>query len=118
MGLQASITKSEPDLQPYFAGGEPPRRISDFFVTNEERDFRGQSLLTGPLEPTNQWYAVAKIAGIKMCQAYRRQYGCDFISAMPTNMYGPNDDCAPRISCPESRCQGIVTSITYWPHQI
>jgi len=48
-------------------------------------------LLTGPLEPTNEWYAVAKIAGIRMCQAYRRQYGCDFISAMPTNMYGPND---------------------------
>lgn len=52
---------------------------------------REESLLTGPLEPSNQWYAVAKIAGIKMCQAYRRQYGCDFISAMPTNMYGPND---------------------------
>ena len=50
------------------------------------------SLLTGPLEPTNEWYAVAKIAGIKLCQAYRRQYGCDFISAMPTNMYGPNDN--------------------------
>lgn len=49
-------------------------------------------LLTGPLEPTNQWYAVAKIAGIKMCQAYRRQHGCDYISAMPTNMYGPNDN--------------------------
>ena len=49
-------------------------------------------LLTGPLEPTNQWYAVAKIAGIRMCQAYRRQYGCDFICAMPTNMYGPNDN--------------------------
>ncbi|MEJ0089751.1 MAG: GDP-L-fucose synthase [Limisphaerales bacterium] len=49
-------------------------------------------LLTGPLEPTNEWYAVAKIAGIKMCQAYRRQYGSDFISAMPTNMYGPNDN--------------------------
>src|SRR5438034_8139502 len=49
-------------------------------------------LLTGPLEPTNQWYAVAKIAGIKLCQAYRRQHGCDFISAMPTNMYGPNDN--------------------------
>jgi len=49
-------------------------------------------LLTGPLEPTNEWYAVAKIAGIKMCQAYRRQYGCDFISAMPTNLYGPNDN--------------------------
>lgn len=49
-------------------------------------------LLTSSLEPTNEWYAVAKIAGIKMCQAYRRQYGCDFISAMPTNMYGPNDN--------------------------
>jgi GDP-L-fucose synthase len=49
-------------------------------------------LLSGPLEPTNQWYAVAKIAGIKMCQAYRRQFGCDFISAMPTNMYGPGDN--------------------------
>jgi GDP-L-fucose synthase len=48
-------------------------------------------LLTGPLEPTNEWYAVAKIAGIKLCQAYRRQHGCDFISAMPTNLYGPND---------------------------
>jgi GDP-L-fucose synthase len=49
-------------------------------------------LLSGPLEPTNQWYAVAKIAGIKLCQAYRRQHGCDFISAMPTNIYGPNDN--------------------------
>lgn len=49
-------------------------------------------LLDGPLEPTNQWYAIAKIAGLKLCQAYRRQYGCDFISAMPTNMYGPNDN--------------------------
>ena len=49
------------------------------------------ALLTGPLEPTNQWYAVAKIAGIMLCQAYRRQYGCDFISAMPTNLYGPGD---------------------------
>ncbi len=46
----------------------------------------------GPLEPTNQWYAIAKIAGIKLCQAYRRQYGCDFISAMPTNLYGPGDN--------------------------
>ncbi len=49
-------------------------------------------LLSGPLEPTNEWYAVAKIAGLKMCQAYRRQYGVDFISAMPTNLYGPNDN--------------------------
>ncbi len=49
-------------------------------------------LLSGPLEPTNEWYAVAKIAGLKMCQAYRRQHGADFISAMPTNLYGPNDN--------------------------
>ena len=49
-------------------------------------------LLTGPLEPTNESYAIAKIAGIKLCQAYRRQYGCNFISAMPTNLYGPNDN--------------------------
>jgi GDP-L-fucose synthase len=51
-----------------------------------------EALLSGPLEPTNQWYAVAKIAGIKLCQAYRRQHGCDFISAMPTNLYGPGDN--------------------------
>ena len=50
------------------------------------------ALLTGPLEPTNEWYAVAKIAGIKLCQAYRKQYGCDYISAMPTNLYGPGDN--------------------------
>jgi len=49
-------------------------------------------LLTGPLEPTNEAYALAKIAGIKLCQTYRRQYGCDFISAMPTNLYGPYDN--------------------------
>lgn len=51
-----------------------------------------EELLTGPLEPTNEWYALAKIAGIKLCQAYRRQYGSDFISAMPTNLYGPYDN--------------------------
>ncbi|MFT0861694.1 GDP-L-fucose synthase [Ancylobacter sp. G4_0304] len=50
------------------------------------------SLLTGPLEPTNEWYAIAKIAGIKLAQAYRKQYGYDFISAMPTNLYGPGDN--------------------------
>jgi GDP-L-fucose synthase len=50
------------------------------------------ALLTGPLEPTKQWYAIAKIAGIKLCQAYRAQYGCDFISAQPTNLYGPFDN--------------------------
>jgi GDP-L-fucose synthase len=51
-----------------------------------------EELLTGPLEPTNESYAIAKIAGIKLCQAYRRQYGSNFISAMPTNLYGPNDN--------------------------
>ncbi|MBX7259945.1 MAG: NAD-dependent epimerase/dehydratase family protein, partial [Candidatus Hydrogenedentes bacterium] len=51
---------------------------------------------TGPLEPTNQWYAVAKIAGLKLCQAYRRQHGFDCISAMPTNLYGPGDNFDPQ----------------------
>ncbi len=50
------------------------------------------ALLTGPLEPSNEWYAIAKIAGIKLCQAYRKQYGADFISAQPTNLYGPGDN--------------------------
>ena len=50
------------------------------------------SLLTGPLEPTNQWYAIAKIAGLKLAEACRVQYGADFISAMPTNLYGPGDN--------------------------
>ena len=55
-------------------------------------------LLTGPLEPTNEWYAIAKIAGIKMCQAYRKQYGFDAIAAMPTNLYGPGDNFHPENS--------------------
>jgi GDP-L-fucose synthase len=55
-------------------------------------------LLTGPLEPTNQWYAVAKIAGIKLCEAYRRQHGADFVSVMPTNLYGPGDNYHPENS--------------------
>lgn len=53
------------------------------------------ALLTGPLEPTNEWYAIAKIAGLKLCQAYMRQYGDNFISAMPTNLYGPGDNYSP-----------------------
>ena len=56
------------------------------------------ALLTGPLEPTNEWYAIAKIAAIKLCQAYRKQHGCDFISVMPTNLYGPNDNYHPQNS--------------------
>ena len=59
---------------------------------------REDELLTGPLEPTNQWYAVAKIAGVKLCQAYRRQYGADFISVMPTNLYGVGDNYHPENS--------------------
>ena len=56
------------------------------------------ALLTGPLEPTNEWYAVAKIAAIKLCQAYRKQHGADFISVMPTNLYGPGDNYHPEHS--------------------
>ena len=63
-----------------------------------EQPIREDSLLTGALEPTNEWYAVAKIAGIKLCQAYRKQYGDDFISAMPTNLYGPGDNFHPENS--------------------
>jgi GDP-L-fucose synthase len=55
-------------------------------------------LLSGPLEPTNQWYAIAKIAGLKLCEAYRRQHGCDFVSVMPTNLYGPGDNFDPMTS--------------------
>jgi GDP-L-fucose synthase len=57
-----------------------------------QQPIKEEALLTGALEPTNQWYAVAKIAGIKLCQAYREQYGCNFISVMPTNLYGPGDN--------------------------
>ena len=56
-----------------------------------EQPMREEALLSGALEPTNEWYAIAKIAGIKLCQAFRRQYGCDFVSVMPTNLYGPGD---------------------------
>ena len=65
---------------------------SCIYPKSAPQPLKEEHLLTGPLEPTNQWYAIAKIAGIKLCQAYRRQYGCDFISAMPTNLYGPNDN--------------------------
>ena len=57
-----------------------------------EQPITESALLTGALEPTNEWYAIAKIAGIKLCQAYRKQYGVDYISAMPTNLYGPGDN--------------------------
>lgn len=63
-----------------------------------EQPMREEFLLTGPLEPTNQWYAIAKIAGIKMCEAYRLQYGFDAVCAMPTNLYGPGDNFHPENS--------------------
>lgn len=63
-----------------------------------EQPIREEALLTGPLEPTNEWYAIAKIAGIKLAQAYRLQHGCDFISAMPTNLYGTGDNYDPETS--------------------
>jgi len=65
---------------------------SCIYPRNATQPITEDELLTGPLEPTNEWYAIAKIAGIKLCQAYRQQYGSDFISAMPTNLYGPNDN--------------------------
>ena len=65
---------------------------SCIYPRNAPQPMKEEYLLTGPLEPTNEWYAIAKITGIKMCQAYRRQHGCNFISAMPTNMYGPMDN--------------------------
>jgi GDP-L-fucose synthase len=65
---------------------------SCIYPKHAPQPMREDCLLEGQLEPTNQWYATAKIAGIKLCQAYRQQYGCDFISAMPTNLYGPRDN--------------------------
>jgi GDP-L-fucose synthase len=65
---------------------------SCIYPRESPQPIREEALLTGPLEPTNEWYALAKIAGIKLCQAYRKQYGCDFVSAMPTNLYGPGDN--------------------------
>ncbi len=65
---------------------------SCIYPKHAPQPMKEEHLLTGELEPTNEPYAIAKIAGIKMCEAYRDQYGCNFISAMPTNLYGPNDD--------------------------
>jgi GDP-L-fucose synthase len=65
---------------------------SCMFPRLADQPIREESLLQGPLEPTNEWYAIAKIAGLKMCQAYRQQYGRDFICAIPTNLYGPGDN--------------------------
>ncbi len=68
---------------------------SCIYPRHAEQPIREEALLTGALEETNQWYAIAKIAGIKLAQAYRAQYGCDYISAMPTNLYGPGDNFDP-----------------------
>ena len=80
------------------------------------------ALLTGPLEPTNEWYAIAKIAGVKLCQAYRRQYNADYVSVMPTNVFGPGDNYHPDNShviaalirrCHEAKIAGLPT-VTVW----
>lgn len=71
---------------------------SCIYPKHAEQPMREDALLTGALEPTNEWYAIAKIAGLKMCQAYRRQYGFDAIAAMPTNLYGPGDNFHPENS--------------------
>jgi GDP-L-fucose synthase len=71
---------------------------SSSYPKHAPQPIKETSLLSGPLEPTNESYALAKIAGVKMCQAYRRQYKCDFISAMPTNLYGRNDNFHPQNS--------------------
>ncbi len=65
---------------------------SCIYPRDASQPMKEEALLTGPLEPTNEAYAIAKIAGIKLCQSYRKQYGCDFMSAMPTNLYGTNDN--------------------------
>jgi GDP-L-fucose synthase len=71
---------------------------SCIYPKHAEQPISEDALLTGPLEPSNEWYAIAKIAGLKMCQAYRRQYGFDAISVMPTNLYGPGDNFHPENS--------------------
>ena len=68
---------------------------SCIYPRHAPQPMKEDALLTGPLEPTNEWYAIAKIAAIKLCEAYRKQYDCDFVSVMPTNLYGPNDNYHP-----------------------
>ena len=71
---------------------------SCIYPKHAEQPIREDALLEGALEPTNEWYAIAKIAGIKLCQAFRKQYDADFVSAMPTNLYGPGDNYDPQTS--------------------
>ncbi len=80
----------------WFVGSRAP--VSSASSRLAEQPMREEALLTGALEPTNQWYAIAKIAGLMMCQAYRRQHGADFVSVMPTNLYGPGDNFHPQDS--------------------
>jgi GDP-L-fucose synthase len=95
---------------------------SCIYPRDAPQPIREEALLTGPLEATNEWYAVAKIAGIKLCEAYRKQYDADFISAMPCNLYGPNDNYHPAGShvipallrrFHEAKSAG-ATSVTCW----
>lgn len=95
---------------------------SCIYPRDAAQPIREEALLTGPLEPTNEFYAIAKIAGLKLCQGYRRQYGADFISAMPTNLYGPGDNFHPENShmpaallrrFHEAKTAG-ATSVTVW----
>lgn len=94
---------------------------SCIYPKHASQPIREDALMTGPLEPTNQWYAVAKIAGIMLAQAYRQQHGCNFISAMPTNLYGPGDNFDPQGShvvpalirkAHEAKAKG--TPVTLW----
>ena len=71
---------------------------SCIYPKHADQPIAEEALLTGPLEPTNEWYAVAKIAGLKLVQAYRQQYGCDFVAVQPTNLYGPGDNFHPEYS--------------------
>ncbi|CAD7845694.1 GDP-L-fucose synthetase [Olavius algarvensis spirochete endosymbiont] len=92
------------------------------YPKNCSQPIKEEYLLNGPLEPTNEWYAIAKIAGIKLCQAYRKQYECDFISAMPTNLYGPMDSFHPEdshvpaalLSRFHDACKKEQKSVTVW----
>jgi len=94
---------------------------SCIYPKHAPQPIREEALLTGPLEATNQWYAIAKIAGIMLAQAYRQQYGCDFISAMPTNLYGPGDNFDPQAShvlpaliCKVHEAKASGAPVTLW----
>jgi len=94
---------------------------SCFYPREAAQPIREETLLAGPFEPTNEWYAVAKVAGVKLCQAYRRQYGNDFIAAVPTNLYGPGDNfdlssshVIPAMICRIHEAKSANTRVTLW----